>query len=125
MSTQEKVDFYTDKSGDCWLWKGNLSARGYGRLSIAGKTWMAHKLAYQLATEIPLTSTTVLHHKCANKACVRPDHLEPITQSENVGEMLARKTFEKTIRRQEERIAELEAENAMLRSALDEARRPI
>lgn len=114
MTPQERIDFYTNKTDGCWIWQGNLSARGYGRITIDGRTWMAHKLSYQLAVG-DVGNETVLHHICANKACVRPSHLEPVTQSEKVGEMLARRVFEQTIRRQAKRIAELESELAALK----------
>lgn len=121
---EERMEYYTDRSGDCWIWRGNLSARGYGRIKIKGKVWMAHRLSYELATGEPLPAGLVLHHICANKACVNPDHLQPATQNQNVCEMLARKMYEDTIAAQSEKIAELEArilvleaENALLRDA--------
>ena len=43
------------------------------------------------------------HHICANQRCVNPDHLQPISNRENVAEMMQRRYYIA-------RIEELEAE---------------
>lgn len=76
------------QSGGCWEWQGSVSSAGYGYL---GRT-LAHRRSYELFVgSIP--DGLVLDHLCRNAACVNPDHLEPVTQRENVrrglkGEML-------------------------------------
>lgn len=73
-----KVQF----ENDCWIWTGTIS-RGYGQFRFAGATQRAHRFGYQiLVGEIP--AGLVLDHLCCNKACVNPDHLEPVTQNENI-----------------------------------------
>ena len=65
----------------CWEWKAALDAYGYGALRVSGKTVKAHRLshaAFRGATERDLD------HLCRNRACVNPDHLEPISRGENV-----------------------------------------
>ncbi len=44
---------------------------------------MAHRVAYELAIG-PVPDGLVVDHLCFNRACVRPGHLEPVTQQENV-----------------------------------------
>ena len=66
-----------DAGGDCWLWTGSLSKKGYGRL--AGK--YAHRLVWESLVG-PLNGSH-LDHRCLNKPCVNPDHLEPVTPREN------------------------------------------
>ena len=44
---------------------------------------MAHRVAYELAIgDIP--SGLVIDHLCREHLCVYPEHLEPVTQAENV-----------------------------------------
>jgi hypothetical protein len=75
-----------DKSGECWLWLGTIGDDGYGRFargSRADGMVVAHKMAWTLVRG-PVPPGLQLDHLCRNRACVRPDHLEPVTQQENV-----------------------------------------
>ncbi|MEU5341281.1 HNH endonuclease [Streptomyces sp. NPDC020766] len=76
-----------DTSGECWVWKNSLGRNGYGTFVVASKSHAAHRwvLAYTLGRE--LAASEVARHKCHNKACVRPSHLEPGTQSDNMQDM--------------------------------------
>jgi HNH endonuclease len=67
----------------CHEWQASLGGGGYGKFSLThSKTIGAHRFAYVLAKgEIP--RSLVIDHLCLNKKCVRPDHLEAITQKEN------------------------------------------
>jgi hypothetical protein len=85
-----------EKSSDgCWLWHGaRYRGRGsYGKFQI---NLLAHRLAYLLEKgEIP--EGLVLDHLCNNDACVNPEHLEPVTNWENImrGRGLAAKNARK------------------------------
>lgn len=75
----EKVD----KSGDCWVWLASKNTKGYGKFSSNGVPVMAHRFSWeQVNGEIP--RELVVNHLCENKPCVRPDHLELITNAENL-----------------------------------------
>ena len=71
-----KVDKTADSDG-CWSWTG-CRWSGYGRISEGGKygkPLIAHRVSYELKNgEIPQGAE--IHHKCHNKSCVNPDHLE-------------------------------------------------
>ncbi|UUW87397.1 HNH endonuclease signature motif containing protein [Pimelobacter simplex] len=77
-----KVD-KTSPSG-CWEWTAARQPNGYGRFGWAkGDIRMAHRVAYEL-TKGPIPAGLVIDHLCRNHGCVRPDHLEPVTQRENI-----------------------------------------
>jgi hypothetical protein len=68
----------------CWLWTGSLIPIGYGKVGINHKTYLAHRVAYQIFKgEIP-GGLGLDHFYCQTRRCVNPDHLEPVTQKVNL-----------------------------------------
>jgi hypothetical protein len=78
-----------EKTEGCWLWKGARSANGYGTVWHKGKCYAAHRLSWVFAHGAEPT-TEVIRHSCDNPSCVRPDHLVPGTQADNVHDMIDR-----------------------------------
>lgn len=71
-----------EKIDSCWLWRGYINPKGYGRLSSVGRCDYAHRLAYELLVG-PIPEGLQLDHLCRNRACVNPEHLEPVTNLVN------------------------------------------
>lgn len=72
-----------DRSGECWVWTAGKSGGGYGSFTVNGKSAQAHRFAYELLVG-PIPGGLVLDHLCRNRACVRADHLDPVTERENL-----------------------------------------
>src|SRR4051794_29354457 len=70
-------------SDGCWLWLSGLNQYGYGRFSVARRMCLAHRYSYELNVG-PIPEGLVLDHLCRTPRCVRPDHLEPVTQAVNL-----------------------------------------
>lgn len=67
----------------CWLWMGAKSTGGYGRINVNGKRWQVHRFYYeQKRGDVP--KELVMDHLCRVRCCINPDHLEPVTNKENI-----------------------------------------
>ena len=67
----------------CHLWVRSLATNGYGQYWTGTHNVRAHRHAYQLAYgSIP--EGLVMDHLCREKTCVNPEHLEAVTQWENL-----------------------------------------
>ncbi len=72
------VEFSRD---GCWLWKGARDQVGYPMFGT-DRTHRAHRWGYQNFVA-PVADELEVDHLCHVKACVRFDHLEPVTPAEN------------------------------------------
>lgn len=77
------------RDSGCWEWTGALTASGYGSgwnyaYPLGGKRrTSAHRQSY-LLTKGEIPEGLQIDHLCSNKKCVNPDHLEAVTQRENL-----------------------------------------
>lgn len=84
---------------ECWNWTASLNVPdpkiGYGKFNVSNidgrrlKTFVAHRLAYELAFGEFDQSANVLH-RCDNHLCCNPDHLFLGSQLDNVHDMIAK-----------------------------------
>lgn len=88
-----KVD--RDAHAPCWVWVGRLTPDGYGRFDVSPRPGhpgevRAHRWAWESHHGRPIPAGLTLDHLCGRTACVRPDHLEPVTAAENLRRRHAR-----------------------------------
>ena len=84
-----RVDTTVD---DCWLWPGAKTSSGYGSISVGNRrTGLVHRVAYEDCVG-PIPEGFHVDHLCRSKLCVRPSHLEAVTQAENNRRMVAVRT---------------------------------
>ena len=82
----EKVDKHGPmfNGSACWVWTAFKHPDGYGAFwAAAGKMVRAHRWVYA-NLEGPILEGLELDHLCRNRACVNPDHLEPVDHRVNV-----------------------------------------
>jgi hypothetical protein len=89
LSVRDRFELHVDRSdpSGCHRWTGNHVGKGYGRLRFQGKMRLAHIVALLLdGVEVPpgMTVDHVRARGCVWKDCVRVDHLEVVTNRENI-----------------------------------------
>ena len=76
----------TERDGDCIVWTGRRDHRGYGRLTVRGRSTPAHRYSWESERgEVP--AGMELDHTCWNRACVSPEHLRLASRAQNVQNM--------------------------------------
>jgi len=71
----------------CWLWTGAKNSRGYGVFSIAGRLFLAHRLAIGLHDRALMAC-----HRCDVRACVNPAHIYAGNAKDNAADMWRNRT---------------------------------
>ena len=71
----------------CIEWIASTDGTGYGKFMAEpghnGRMTQAHRWSYEYHVG-PIPDGLQLDHLCRNRACVNPDHLEPVSQRENL-----------------------------------------
>ncbi len=87
-----KLDYIIAGEHDCWVWDKSLNDDGYGHMGVRpddykpGDGYKTRKamIVYWERVNGPVPEGLILDHfRCDNRACVRPDHMRPVTNREN------------------------------------------
>lgn len=75
---------HVDKTDSCWLWTGTSTGSGnrYGQSFVKGKKQRAHRVSYEMEYG-PIPPGMVIDHTCHTPKCVRPSHLQAVSQKQN------------------------------------------
>lgn len=75
----------------CWEWRGHIrKSDGRPEYYYEGRRITAYRLVYELFTGSTLEKGDMVRHKCDNKLCCNPHHLEKGTHQENMNDMKER-----------------------------------
>ena len=78
----------------CWNWNGASSADGYGRLKIAGRLCLPHRVmavGFGVVADIhDAAREQCILHRCDNPKCCNPHHLSAGTLSDNMADCAAK-----------------------------------
>lgn len=90
LSPGERQRFWSKvtHAGECWEFQSSQT-RGYGRIGLGRRIFLAHRVAFFLATGTNPEGRYVCHH-CDNRSCVRPDHLFLGDHASNMDDMNAK-----------------------------------
>jgi hypothetical protein len=81
-----------DRSGGpdaCWPYRGYIQPNGYGSHRALGKTWYPHRVSYEVANG-PIPEGLQIRHRCDNRCCCNPAHLQVGTAADNTADKVAR-----------------------------------
>jgi hypothetical protein len=70
-----------DKTSNCWNWTA-FTHNGYGYMNQLKVPITAHRFAY-MACIGPVPEGMELHHRCRNKQCVNPNHLQVVSRRDH------------------------------------------
>jgi hypothetical protein len=76
--------YIVDEATGCWIWIRGKNKDGYGQITVNGKSMDAHKYFYVKKYGPVPKGKELDHFVCQNRACCNPDHVEPVTDAENV-----------------------------------------
>lgn len=89
MRAKLKLDFQVDENGCFIVTSHSQMKRGYFSICVNGTRKYAHRHVYEECFG-EITEKMVVCHKCDNKMCINPEHLELGTQQKNIQDAVTR-----------------------------------
>lgn len=68
--------------GPCWTAAGWDDGKGFKKVKFRQQPLYKHRAVYECVVG-PVPDGMILDHRCRNRACCNPAHLEPVTVVEN------------------------------------------
>lgn len=87
------LDAIADKTewhGRCLVWTGQAAHSGHGRIVADRKQFGTHRIVLEAKLGRLLDAQEHARHRCDVPRCVNPEHLEPGSCAENVGDKVSR-----------------------------------
>ena len=75
--------YLVDENG-CHVWQRAINKAGYGVIGIDGRVQLPHRAAFFVKHGRWPAPGLVLDHLCENRACMNVDHLDEVTNAENI-----------------------------------------
>lgn len=79
-----------ERGSGCWIWTRAINSGGRPVRKWAGAMVPVARWALSAALGRPLRDGMVAGHRCDRGQCVNPDHLEEISESQNLTDAWAR-----------------------------------
>jgi len=79
---------FLEEEGECLVWTGSLNRDGYGQFRVSAfrtSPIPTHVVSYLLFVG-DIAFGEQVHHRCENRACCRPHHLEAKPRSLHIAE---------------------------------------
>lgn len=68
---------------NCWEWPHINKVLGYGGMGINGRRMLAHRVSWAAFNEAEIPEGMQIDHRCRNRSCVNPAHLDLVTHQVN------------------------------------------
>lgn len=68
----------------CWLWTRGKTTAGYAEAFAEGRVVYAHRAMYESRVG-PIGAGLTTHHRCEQRSCINPDHMEFLTREDHAG----------------------------------------
>ena len=86
MTFDEILTRIEKRDNGCWEWRGAHLASGYGSVRFNGSARVVHRIIWEHHHGQPIPDGLQIDHLCRNRGCCNPEHLEAVTQTENLRE---------------------------------------
>ena len=76
----------------CWEWKKAIDKHGYGLVTWKCKQWFSHRFSFMAFNGVD-PKDQLVRHRCDNRKCCNPAHLELGTPKDNTNDAINRGRF--------------------------------